>query len=60
LLDKLVQSVQYQVGKNGAEYALNNVGKLPIIIETVIPRTQLRASYGQGFGNADKPPSRVD
>src|SRR2546425_12281166 len=52
--DKLVQFIQIQIGEDGTEHASYNVAKKVIEFEyqEEIPRSRLRAVYGDGFKGA--------
>ena len=53
-LDKLVQFVQVNIGKNWTAHASYNVAKkvLAFVYQVAIPRSHLRATYGGGFQGA--------
>src|SRR5205085_9471350 len=52
--DGLIQLVQIEIGKQGAEHASYNVAKkvLEFEYQEEIPRHRLRAAYGDGFKGA--------
>src|SRR5712691_6320703 len=52
--DKLVQFVQVDIAENGAAHASYNGAKkvLAFVYQVTIPRSHLRASYGDGFQGA--------
>lgn len=59
LLNILVEFVQVDIGKHGTRYPSYNVAKkvLAFVYQVAVPRSHLRAAYGDGFRGA---PIRCD
>ena len=49
LFDELVEPVEVDVREQGAGHAPNDVAKSSLIPDSVISRTRLRPTYGQGW-----------